>query len=177
MIFTIDTENNITAFASQENERAQNNTPFRNQKDLAKLAADWPAERLVEIWNSLPGGKPVKKFTSRNTAVGRIWKAIQSLGPDGGADTPQKPRTKASKGTQAARKVKPAPARDGSKKATVIEMLRRKDGANLDDIIKATGWQAHSVRGFISGALIKKAGLKVESFKRPDGERAYAIRG
>jgi hypothetical protein len=41
--------------------------------------------------------------------------------------------------------------------------------------MKATDWQAHSVRGFISGALIKKAALKVESFKRQDGERAYAI--
>jgi hypothetical protein len=64
-----------------------------------------------------------------------------------------------------------------SKKATVIEMLRRKDGANLADIMKATGWQAHSVRGFISGALIKKDGLKVESFKREDGARGYKIPG
>lgn len=57
-----------------------------------------------------------------------------------------------------------------------IAMLNRKDGATLAAIMKATDWQAHSVRGFISGALIKKAGLKVESFKRQDGERAYAIR-
>jgi hypothetical protein len=56
-------------------------------------------------------------------------------------------------------------------------MLQRKDGASLADIMKATGWQAHSVRGFISGALIKKAGLKVESFKREDGERAYSLCG
>ena len=68
-------------------------------------------------------------------------------------------------------------ARSDSKKATVIDMLRRKDGASLADIMKATGWQSHSVRGFISGALIKKARLKVESFKRENGERAYAIRG
>jgi hypothetical protein len=47
---------------------------------LAKLAADWPASRLVDIWNSLPGETPVKKFKDRATAVSRIWRAIQSLG-------------------------------------------------------------------------------------------------
>ena len=39
----------------------------------------------------------------------------------------------------------------------------------------ATGWQGHSVRGFISGAIVKKMGLKVESTKRDDGERSYSI--
>jgi hypothetical protein len=46
---------------------------------LAKLAADWPAARLVEIWNSLPGETQVRKFKDRATAASRIWKAIQSL--------------------------------------------------------------------------------------------------
>ncbi len=41
--------------------------------------------------------------------------------------------------------------------------------------MKATDWQAHSVRGFISGALVRKMGLKVESAKREDGERTYRI--
>ena len=54
-------------------------------------------------------------------------------------------------------------------------MLKRADGATLDDIMGATDWQAHSVRGFISGSLGKKMGLTVESFKRPDGVRAYRI--
>jgi Protein of unknown function (DUF3489) len=89
---------------------------------------------------------------------------------------PTQPRTKAKRGKKASPKPKAAKARDGSKKATVIAMLSRKDGATLEAIMKATDWQAHSVRGFISGALIKKAGLKVESFKSNDGERAYAIR-
>ena len=42
--------------------------------------------------------------------------------------------------------------------------------------MEVTGWQSHSVRGFISGSLVKKSGLKVDSFKREDGQRAYAIR-
>jgi uncharacterized protein DUF3489 len=109
-------------------------------------------------------------------AAGRIWKAIQNLGAKGGEHAPAQPRTKAKSGKKAGPKPKAPTARDGSKKATVIGLLSRKDGATLEAIMKVTDWQAHSVRGFISGALIKKAGLKVESFKRQDGERAYAIR-
>jgi hypothetical protein len=45
----------------------------------------------------------------------------------------------------------------------------------LVDSMDATSWQAHSVRGFISGAITKKMGLKVESSKRQDGERIYRI--
>jgi hypothetical protein len=176
MIFTIDSENNITAVESDA-VIPENTQQFASQKELTKLAADWPTERLVDIWNSLPGVKPVKKFTTRNIAAGRIWKAIQSLGADGGQHAPTRPRAKAKSGKKASPKPKAATARDGSKKATVIAMLNRKDGATLEAIMKATDWQAHSVRGFISGALIKKAGMKVESFKRSDGERAYAIRG
>ena len=60
---------------------------FRNEGGLAKLAADWPAARLVDIWNSLPGETPVKKFKDRATAVSRIWKAIQNLGGTAEADS------------------------------------------------------------------------------------------
>jgi len=175
MTFTIDAENNITATepGAVLPEKTQQ---FASQKELNKLAAEWPPERMLEIWNSLPGVKPLKKFANRNLAAGRIWKAIQNLGAHGGEHAPTRPRTKAKAGNKASRKPKAATARDGSKKATVIAMLSRKDGATLEAIMKATDWQAHSVRGFISGALIKKDGLKVESFKRQDGERAYAIR-
>ena len=54
-------------------------------------------------------------------------------------------------------------------------MLKRPDGATLADIMSATDWQAHSVRGFISGSLGKKMGLTVESFNRSDGVRAYKV--
>jgi hypothetical protein len=55
--FTIDEQNNITAFGSVEEATAPNTTPFdsfASQKELAGLVAGWPAERLVAIWNGLP---------------------------------------------------------------------------------------------------------------------------
>jgi hypothetical protein len=81
-IFTIENEtNNITIHTTiQEAEAVANSKTFRSESGLSKLAADWPAARLVDIWNSLPGAIPVKKFKDRQTAVGRIWKAIQGLG-------------------------------------------------------------------------------------------------
>ena len=81
-IFTIENEtNNITIHATiPDAEAVANAERFRNESGLNKLAADWPAIRLVEIWNSLPGVSPVKKFKDRQTAVSRIWKALQNLG-------------------------------------------------------------------------------------------------
>ena len=66
------------------------------------------------------------------------------------------------------------PLRDNTKLATVIEMLRRKEGATLEQLVKATGWQAHSVRGAMSGALKKKLGLTISSTKT-DGVRIYRV--
>lgn len=92
-----------------------------------------------------------------------------------------KPSKKASppkKGTKApkkATKAKPEGARQGSKTEKVLELLKRSGGATLGEIMKATDWQAHSVRGFISGTLGKKMGLKVESAKNEGGERVYSI--
>jgi hypothetical protein len=89
--FTIENEtNNITVHASaKEADAVPNSGRFSNEAALAKLAANWPAARLVEIWNSLPGETPVKKFEDRATAVSRIWKAIQSLGQTASATVPE----------------------------------------------------------------------------------------
>ena len=65
--------------------------------------------------------------------------------------------------------------REFSKKAIVLDLLRRKDGATMAEIAKATDWQNHSIRGFISGNLMKKMDLPVESFKNEAGERCYKI--
>ena len=205
--FTIDCDNNITAFASLKEAKAAEIAGaeyFSNQEELEQLAAAWPvagargrgSSRLIELWNSLPGVAPVKKFTDRKTALARIWKAAQALtppsAPQGVTEAPKGKgsRKKATKGgkratardggetgktAKATSAKKAAAPREGSKKAEVLELMRRPKGATLQEIMKATGWQAHTVRGFVSGALIKKQGLKVESFRNDAKERTYRV--
>ena len=72
-------------------------------------------------------------------------------------------------------KAKAATRGQGSKSAHVIALLEKSKGASLAELMKATGWQAHSVRGFLSGTLRKKMGLKIESTKRGGVERVYSI--
>jgi hypothetical protein len=192
--FTIDTDNNITAHATAEAATAVSGSErFTTAAEFAALAANWPAERLVAIWNSLPGVSPMEGFRDGKTALVRIWKRIQGLGTPEPAKkatkkanpTAPKPHAATVKGKSAQRPnpakkapkygKKDASARLRSKTAQVIALLQKPKGATLAELMKATGWLPHSVRGFISGALGKKMGLKVESTKREDGERVYSI--
>ncbi len=89
---------------------------------------------------------------------------------------------KAAKATSAGKKApkggrKTTGTREGSKTAAILELLQRPGGATSKELLKATGWQAHSVRGFISGTLGKKLGLTVVSTKGEDGERSYSVKG
>ncbi|MDM7933676.1 DUF3489 domain-containing protein [Tabrizicola sp.] len=65
--------------------------------------------------------------------------------------------------------------RTGTKQALLITMLRRAEGATMQEIVAATGWQAHSARGALSGALGKKLGLVVVSAKEDARGRVYRI--
>jgi hypothetical protein len=192
--FTINSENNITAHAGLPPAGA--NEPFANLIDLAKLTAKWPMTRLVDIWNSFAGVapfndlKPVKKFTARKEALERIWKAVERLAPmvaqPAGDVAPVKGKAKknpakdkqrdtARPGAKVAKRRVPV-AREGSKKAEVVDLMRRPSGATLAEIMELTSWQPHTVRGFVSGALIKKMGLRVESFRNADKERSYKVK-
>ena len=65
--------------------------------------------------------------------------------------------------------------REGTKQATLIAMLRAPDGATIEEIMAATGWQSHTVRGAMAGALKKKLGLEVTSEKIEDRGRVYKL--
>jgi hypothetical protein len=167
----------------------------------AQLAGAWPAERLLAIWNSLAGVKQVKSFQSAKAGVSRIWERIQGLGEPEKPKTGRKSKAsapaaksapakaksakksnavKAAKNTPQSKAKKAATAetyggpREGSKTAQVIAMLQRKNGASLAEIMQKMGWQKHTVRGFMAGAM-KKAGYTVESFRSDKGERTYRI--
>jgi hypothetical protein len=70
-----------------------------------------------------------------------------------------------------------AGAREGSKAAKVLDLLKRSGGVTLKELTKATGWQPHSVRGYLSGTVGKKMKLTVASAKDADGERRYSVVG
>ncbi|MDH3662391.1 MAG: DUF3489 domain-containing protein [Alphaproteobacteria bacterium] len=59
--------------------------------------------------------------------------------------------------------------RPGTKQAKMIDLMKRPEGATVEQIAKVTGWQHHTIRGAISGALKKKLGLQVEATKEDDG--------
>jgi hypothetical protein len=179
--FAISEDNNITAYPSAEEARAEaGSITFDSQAALAEASAEWPASRLVEIWNSIPGNTPVKKFENRKKALGRIWKGIQGLA---GAAKPQiaqsaKPLKTPKKAKPATKSAPKKQAKDSgdrtNKKAEVIAMMKRAKGATLPEIMEATGWQAHTVRGFVS-ILGSKGGQTIESLKDASGERRYKI--
>jgi uncharacterized protein DUF3489 len=117
---------------------------------------------------------------------------VQPQSPPKKPKPPQKPTLAAKKGhaaasqARAARKPSSAKkgakprqkagnARPGSKTAKILDLVKRPGGATLKELLKATSWQPHSIRGFLS-LLGKKKGLAVESTKSPDGERTYLVK-
>ena len=252
--FTIDKENNITFHSSRREAKGADGILFSTGKQFADAIGN-DNKRLLEIWNSLPGVKPVARFANRKAATERIWDAIQNLAgfvvaepsprrdsgakkvktlpteapPDDramqtapaiespvfpelaagqpnvapeaktqldSAPTAAEPQVIVSAGadvanvapppagaTKKATRTKKTPTTEPQAKATgklsktdtILRMLTQPTGASLQALMNATGWQAHSVRGFVSGTLSKKMALTVVSAKADSGERRYSI--
>src|SRR4051795_6063508 len=118
--FTIDSDNNISAFATPAEAAATTTTPFdtfASEKELASMIAKWPADRQVAIWNSLPGVTPVKKFKNAKIAAGQIWERIQSLGETAKPKAEPKPKAGARVAKDAPAKPKPTKEPTPAKKA------------------------------------------------------------
>lgn len=120
---------------------------------LIRSAADFNLDRfsvgtLAALWNGLPGVEPVKRFKDRTTAVKRLWAAFEAL-----------PLTV---------------GRSDSKQARLLVLLQRSEGASMEDLMAATGWQRHSVRGVLSGVIRKKLGRTVTSLLTAEG-RIYRV--
>jgi len=117
-------------------------------------AAPLSGKRLFALWNALPSVEKRKKVGDRDALINQLWSAIEAL-PDPESD--------------------PAVKRP-SKQDEVIAMLRRPEGATVDEVASATGWQRHTVRGVFSGTLKKKLGLTLASAKEERG-RVYRVAG
>ena len=117
-----------------------------------ELHAALSGKRVLALWNALPGVEKRRKIGDREVLIDQLWSAIEAL-PE------------------------PEPPSDGkppSKQDAVIAMLRRPEGATVDEVVGATGWQRHTVRGVFSGTLKKKLGLTLASAKEERG-RVYRI--
>ena|SRR2546429_490738 len=122
--------------------------------------------------NVAPEKAPSKKGVSQKKGASKAHKTAKSATK---ATAPGKP-TKGGKKEKAGKpaRAKAAAPRAESKGAKILEMIGRAKGATLAEIMKALGWQAHSVRGFISTAG-KKHGIKIESTKNEAGDRVYRV--
>ena len=132
----------------------------------------------------LDSDRPGAPDLVRVTLVGleAIGVAADTPAKTGNPDGPGRAKKPATKSRNAKRRKAAAKGRDpanapraGTKQALLTDMLRRKDGATIDQIAEATGWQRHTVRGAIAGAVKKKLGLTVESEKVEDRGRVYKI--
>ena len=184
--FILDADHNITAYASQQ--EAAGAVPagdaFTTAAGLKAALKNYSAATAAEIWNSLTGVTPVRKFKDAATAATRIFAEVQKLGgpepvaAEAPAAAPKAKRAPAAK-SRPVKAVKKGRAtkkavtagttgpRETSKTAQLIGMLRTRGGATLEGICQKFGWQAHTTRAMMSagGTLTKKHGITVISEK------------
>jgi hypothetical protein len=187
--YTIEDESNNVAVHSsaKEADAVRNSERFSNEAALARLAVNWPTSRLVSIWNNLAGEIPVRKFSNRKLAISRIWRSVQRLGGDRVEDRESEKRAPESTtkriASQRPKAVSEASGvndiethrKTGNRSNAILALLKQPEGTTLDAIMQFIGWQAHSVRGFISGTVRHKMGLNVISTRDESGVRTYRI--
>ena len=117
---------------------------------------------------------PETKATKKATAGARRANVAPAKGKAGKKATPAKKAPTGRAKAKAAKAAKPE-ARDGSKTARILDLLKRPGGVTAKELAKATNWQPHSIRGFLSGTVGKKLGLTVTSTKGETGERTYSV--
>ena len=167
--FSIDPDNHVTVLTGNQ-QGAEGSIVFHSEQELREAVSGWPAARLTGVWNGLTGVAAVRKFKDRATGISRIWKQIQSLE----AAVPKAPGKPTATKSAANKAIVPEAAT--TKKDAVLALLRSPAGATLSEIMAATDWQKHSVRGFLSGAVHKKMGLTVLSSKNSEGQRVYRLK-
>lgn len=152
-------------------------------KGLAKrgLIAERPAGREDAVWREAEGQRLMLAITDAGLeALGVDPEAAPDPDPDE-ADAAPEGSGQANRDSASEAPARPeaaaAPPRTGAKSQVLVELLRRDEGASIAEISAATGWQAHSVRGAISGTLKKKRGLAVTSEKVEGRGRVYRIAG
>lgn len=142
----------------------------------AKVVAAMIAKGLLrEVDANVRRGEPVWRETGDGHGVTLIATdmglAVIGIGSDDAPTEGPAPDTP----TEHAGAPKTRIPREGTKQATLIAMLSAPDGATIEEIMAATGWQSHTVRGAMAGALKKKLGLKVTSERDEDRGRVYKL--
>lgn len=128
----------------------------------------------VKVFGGLLSRGLIKKHGSTHLLTDEGYAAVGRARPKV-APKPEAAADSAADAPQTADAAKPRRTRDNTKQAAVIAMLRRPEGATIQQIVAVTGWQAHTVRGTFAGAFKKKLGLAITSTKPEDGERVYWI--
>jgi len=157
----------VTAVITAEGAQTKMPTENAETTDNTATVAEQSANVAPEKASAKKGASPKKAAPKgQKSAKGGRTKAATTAKP--------KKSTSAKKAPKAPKAKTESGPREGSKTAQVVALLQRKNGATLAEIMEKMGWQKHTVRGFMAGAM-KKAGYAVESFKPQGGERTYRI--
>jgi hypothetical protein len=139
------------------------------QRSLLEAAAKHPQKLLADFPVNLKGGALIKVLTALGNAE---LIAPHSKTPEGTTLFAITTAGLQSIGTEL---VVPGKQRDGTKQAVLIALLKRPEGATLSQMVEATQWQVHTVRGAMAGALKKKLGLEITSEKQTGTDSVYRI--